>query len=90
MRRKFLGLSNLPTVKNFSDYKIPKVLIINKNLDFIFRSLKIIVPFFKGFNYDQKLFIIDLIIYFRGYKLLGIKSDGVEFSIRAFLGKNYP
>ena len=48
------------------------------------------VPFFKGFNYYQKFFIVDFVIYFRRYKLLGIKGNGVEFSIKAFLGKDYP
>ena len=48
---KLLGPSRLPAVKNFGGRKILKVLIINKNLDFIFRSLKIMVPFFKGLNY---------------------------------------
>ena len=87
---KFLGLLSLPAVKNFGGYKIFKVLIINKNLDFVFRSLKIMVPFFKGFNYCQKLFIMDFIIYLRRYKLLGIKGNGVELFIKAFLGKDYP
>ena len=48
------------------------------------------VPLFKGFNYRQKLFIVDFIIYFRRCKLLGIKGDRVEFFIKAFLGKDYP
>ena len=48
------------------------------------------VPFIKGLNYYEKLFIVDFIIYFRWCKLLEIKSDAVEFSIKAFLGKNYP
>ena len=87
---KLLGLSRLPAIKNFGNYKILKVLIINKNLDFIFRSLKIMVPFFKGLNYYQKLFIMDFIICFRRYKLLEIKGDGVEFSIKAFLKKDCP
>ena len=51
VRGKLLGLSRLPAVKNFGGYKILEVLIINENLDFIFRSFKIVVPFFKGFNY---------------------------------------
>ena len=89
VRGKFLSLSSLPAVKNFSGYEILKVLIINKNLDFVFRSFKIIVPFFKGFNYCQKLLIVDFVIYLRRCKLLGIKGDGVEFFIRAFLGKDY-
>ena len=33
---------------------------------------------------------MDFVIHFRRYKFLGIKSNGVEFSIKAFLGKNYP
>ena len=90
VRGKLLGLSCLPAVKNFGDYKILEVLIINKNLDFIFRSFKIVVPFFKGLNYYQKLFIMDFVIYFRRYKFLGIKNDKVELFIKAFLGKNYP
>ena len=77
-------------VKDFGNYKILKVLIINKNLDFIFRSLKIIVLFFKGLNYYQKLFIIDFVIYLRRYKFSGIKGYKVEFSIKAFLRKDYP
>ena len=64
--------------------------MISKNLDFVFRSLKIIIPFFKGLNYYQKLFIMDFIIYFHRYKLLGIKSNKVEFFIKAFLGKDCP
>ena len=48
------------------------------------------VPFFKGFNYYQKLFIVDFIIYFRWYQFLGIKSNGVEFFIKAFLEKDCP
>ena len=64
--------------------------MINKNLDFIFYCFKIIIPFFKGFNYYQKLFIIDFIIYFRRCKFLGIKGDEVKFFIKAFLGKDYP
>ena len=32
---------------------------------------------------------MDFIIYFRRYKLLGIKGDGVEFFIKAFLKKDY-
>ena len=87
---KFLGLLNLPAIKNFSDYKILKVLIINKNLDFIFRSFEIMVPLFKSLNYRQKLLIVNFVIYFRRYKFLGIKGDGVEFSIKAFLKKDYP
>ena len=63
---------------------------MNKNLDFIFRFLKIMLLFFKGFNYYQKLFIVDFIIHFRQYKFLGIKGDGVEFFIKVFLGKDYP
>ena len=51
VRGKFLGLSRLLAVKNFGGYKIFKVLIINKNLDFVFRSLKIVVLFFKSLNY---------------------------------------
>ena len=90
IQRKLLGLSRLPAIENFGGREILKVLIINKNLDFVFRSLKIMVPFFKGLNYCQKLFIVDFIIYLRRYKLLGIKSDKVEFFIKAFLRKNYP
>ena len=78
------------TVKNFGDYKILKILIINKNLDFIFRSLKIMVPFFKNLNYRQKLLIVDFIIHLRQYKLSGIKGNKVKLSIKAFLGKDYP
>ena len=76
-------------VKNFGNREILKVLIINKNLDFIFRSFKIVVLYFKGLNYYQKLFIVDFVIYFYRYKLLGIKGNGVEFFIKAFLRKNY-
>ena len=46
--------------------------------------------FFKGLNYYQKLLIVDFIIYFHRYKFSGIKGNGVEFSIKAFLGKDYP
>ena len=77
-------------VKNFGGCEILKVLIINENLDFVFCSFKIVVPFFKGLNYYQKLFIMDFIIYFCRCKFSGIKGDGVEFFIRAFLGKDYP
>ena len=63
--------------------------MVNKNLDFIFRSLKRMVPLFKGLNYHQKFFIMDFIIYFRRCKLPGIKADGVEFFIEAFLRKKY-
>ena len=87
---KFLGPLHLPAVKNFGDRKILEVLIINKNLDFIFYFFKIMVPFFKGFNYCQKFFIMDFVIYFHRCKFLGIKGDKVEFSIKAFLGKDYP
>ena len=90
VRGKFLGLLRLPVVKDFNDYKILKVLIISKNLDFVFRSLKIVVPFFKGLNYRQKLFIVDFVIHFRRYKLLEIKGNRVEFFIKAFLKKDYP
>ena len=90
VQRKLLGPSRLPAVKNFGGYKILEVLIINKNLDFIFRSFKIMVPFFKGLNYYQKLLIVDFIIYFRRCKLLGIKGNKVEFFIKAFLGKDCP
>ena len=48
------------------------------------------VPFFKGLNYYQKLLIMDFIIYFRRYKLLGIKNNKVKLSIKAFLKKDYP
>ena len=48
------------------------------------------VLFFKNLNYYQKVFIVDFVIYLRRYKLLGIKSNGVEFFIKAFLGKDYP
>ena len=77
-------------VKNFGGYEIFKVLIINENLDFVFRSFKIVVLFFKGFNYCQKLFIVDFVIYFRRCKFLRIKGNGVEFFIKAFFRKNYP
>ena len=33
---------------------------------------------------------MDFVIYFHRYKLSGIKSDGVEFFIKAFLKKDYP
>ena len=33
---------------------------------------------------------MDFVIHFRQYKLLGIKGNRVEFSIKAFLKKNYP
>ena len=33
---------------------------------------------------------MDFVIYFRRYKLLGIKGNKVEFFIKAFLGKDYP
>ena len=46
------------------------------------------VPFFKGLNYYQKLLIVDFIIYFRRYKLSGIKGNKVEFFIKAFLKKD--
>ena len=87
---KLLGPSCLPAVENFGGCEILEVLIISENLDFVFRSLKIVVPFFKGLNYCQKLLIVDFIIHLRRCKLLGIKGDRVEFSIRAFLGKDYP
>ena len=90
IQEKFLGLLYLPAIKDFGDYKILKVLIINKNLNFIFRSLKIMVPFFKGFNYYQKLFIVDFVIYFYRYKFSGIKNNEVEFFIKSFLKKDYP
>ena len=48
------------------------------------------VPFFKGLNYYQKLFIVDFIIYFRRYKFLKIKGNKVEFFIKTFLEKDYP
>ena len=90
VRGKFLGLLCLPAVENFGGREILEVLIISKNLDFIFRSLKIIVPFFKSLNYYQKLLIVDFIIYLRRCKFLGIKSNRVELFIKAFLGKDYP
>ena len=90
VQKKLLSPSRLPAVKNFGGRKILKVLIISKNLDFIFCSLKIIILFFKGLNYRQKLFIVDFVIHFHRYKLLGIKSNKVELFIRAFLGKDYP
>ena len=31
---------------------------------------------------------MDFVIYFRRYKFLGIKSNGVEFFIKVFLGKD--
>ena len=77
-------------MKNFRGYKILKVLIINKNLDFVFYFVKIMVPFFKSLNYRQKLLIVNFIIYFRWCKFLGIKGNGVEFFIKAFLGNDYP
>ena len=76
-------------IKDFSGCEILKVLIINKNLDFVFRSFKIMVPLFKGLNYYQKLFIMDFVIYLCRCKFLGIKNDRVEFFIGAFLGKDY-
>ena len=79
----------LPAVKDFGGCEILKVLMISENLDFVFRSLKIMVPLFKSFNYYQKLFIVDFVIYFRRCKFLGIKGNGVEFFIKAFLGKDY-
>ena len=48
------------------------------------------VPFFKGLNYRQKLLIMDFVVYFRRCKLLEIKGNRVEFSIKAFLEKDYP
>ena len=48
------------------------------------------VLFFKGFNYYQKLLIVDFIIYFRRYKFLGIKGNRVKLFIKAFLKKDYP
>ena len=63
--------------------------MISENLDFIFCCFKIMVPFFKGLNYYQKLFIMDFIIYFRRYKFLGIKGNGVKFFVKAFLRKDY-
>ena len=48
------------------------------------------VPFFKGLNYRQKLLIVDFVIYFRRCKLSGIKNNGVELFIKAFLKKDYP
>ena len=47
------------------------------------------MPLFKGLNYCQKLFIMDFVIHFHRYKLLGIKGNGVKLSIKAFLKKNY-
>ena len=47
------------------------------------------MPIFKSLNYYQKLFIIDFVIYFYRYKFSGIKGDGVEFFIKAFLKKYY-
>ena len=46
------------------------------------------MPFYKNLNYCQKFFIVDFVIYFRRCKLLGIKNDGVEFFIEAFLRKD--
>ena len=51
VRGKLLNPSRLPAVKNFGNREILEVLIINKNLDFVFRSFKIMVLFFKGLNY---------------------------------------
>ena len=89
VRGKFLGLLSLPAVENFGGYEIFKVLMINENLDFIFRSFKIMVLFFKSFNYYSELLIVDIIIYFHRCKFLGIKGDGVEFFIRVLLGEDY-
>ena len=33
---------------------------------------------------------MDFVIYFYRYKFSGIKNNGVEFFIRAFLEKDYP
>ena len=33
---------------------------------------------------------MDFVIYFRRCKFLGIKGDGLEFFIKAFLEKDYP
>ena len=43
------------------------------------------VPFIKGLNYCQKLFIVDLVIYFRRRKFLRVKSDSAELFVKAFL-----
>ena len=48
------------------------------------------VPFFNGFNYYEKLFIMDFIIYFCRCEFPGVKRNKVEFFIEAFLGKDYP
>ena len=51
VRGKLLGPSRLPAIKNFGGCEIFEVLIISENLDFVFRSFKIMVLFFKGLNY---------------------------------------
>ena len=64
--------------------------MVHKNLNFLFRSFKIMVILLKGLNYYQNFFIVDFVVYLRRCKFLIIKGNGMEFFSGAFLGKNYP
>lgn len=54
-------LINLAKTQVFCIYKFTKFIIVNKNKDFVFVALQIMIPSLKSLNNNQKCLILSLI-----------------------------
>ena len=62
--RKFLGLPNLTKTQVFYIYKAAKVVVIDKDKDFVLISFWIMPPYFEGLNDGKKLIVMSFILSF--------------------------
>ena len=75
--------------EEFCGIEVFKGFVICNNLDLVYRSLKVGVPFLESHKDCKEFFIVDFVVYFGGLHSLGEEGNRVDFvGIGIKLGKD--
>lgn len=59
--RELLGLMDLTRAQAFRIYVLLEVIMVSKDRNFVFATLQVVAPSFKGFNNSQEFLIISFV-----------------------------
>ncbi len=60
--RELLGSADLTRAQAFRIHKLTEVIMVSKDEDLIFAALQVVAPSLKGFNNNQELLIVSLVL----------------------------
>ncbi len=74
-------------IEGFRGREVGQILVIRVDLDRMFRSCEVVLPFSKGFDNSHQFLVVDLVIKLRFIELLRVEGDGVKSSFFVSLSK---